>query len=156
MIQAEIQEQADILQSYLPIMNIPSNPLDIISWAEKLVLGLVLPQLRAYINYALQLVQTLAALQQLEQAISSAEKNVIACSISIDQSTLVQVTVSVNSQLSVALTNVGSFQAQINGLTAKVNPNAAQLTIDTSGPDAFVASVAANSGNLSFSGIISS
>lgn len=156
LIQAEIKNQLQILEDFLPILNLPTDPLAILSWAEKLVLGTVLPQLKAYIAYAQQLIQTLQALQQLEQAIQQAEKNVIACAISLEQTALSGAQAMVSNALTTTLSSIGAMQVQINSFAVRVNPTSpTSLSLDVSSPQAFTASVSANTSKLSIGAFVS-
>ena len=61
-------EAKKILEKYLPITSIPTNPLKIISWVKKLVTGTIMPQLEAYIKLLQQTIALIQATQELIEA----------------------------------------------------------------------------------------
>ena len=61
-------EAKKLLEKYLPIANIPTNPLKIIPWVKKLVTGTIMPQLEAYIKLLQQVIGIIQATQELIQA----------------------------------------------------------------------------------------
>jgi len=61
-------EAKKILEKYLPIASIPTNPLKIIPWVKKLVTGTIMPQLEAYIKLLQQIIGIIQATQELIQA----------------------------------------------------------------------------------------
>jgi hypothetical protein len=58
-------EAKKIAEKYLPIVNIPTNPLKIIPWVKKLVTGTIMPQLEAYIKLLQQVIGLIQATQEL-------------------------------------------------------------------------------------------
>jgi hypothetical protein len=61
-------EAKKLLDKYLPITSIPTNPLKILSWVKKLVTGTIMPQLEAYIKLLQQVIGLIQATQELIQA----------------------------------------------------------------------------------------
>ena len=60
-------EAKKLLEKYLPITKIPTNPLKIIPWVKKLVTGTIMPQLEAYIKLLQQVIQLIQATQEFIQ-----------------------------------------------------------------------------------------
>lgn len=58
-------EAKKLLEKYLPIAKIPTNPLKIIPWVKKLVTGTIMPQLEAYIKLLQQVIGIIQATQEL-------------------------------------------------------------------------------------------
>ena len=61
-------EAKKLLDKYLPITSIPTNPLKILSWVKKLVTGTIMPQLEAYIKLLQQVIGLIQSTQELIQA----------------------------------------------------------------------------------------
>lgn len=70
------------------LMNLPSNPLKILSWAKKFVSQMLGPQLLAMIDLAIQLSQFASAMQNIIQAASAAQQNVLLCAQSVVDDTI--------------------------------------------------------------------
>ena len=68
-----IQHELDIVKHYLPISSLPSpNPVSIVKWLGKLILGPISPQLEAQIKYTLAIVKLGIAVEKLVVAVEAA------------------------------------------------------------------------------------
>lgn len=74
-----IQEQLQILKEELPLLDIPTSITEIIGWIKRLVLGTILPRLRAFIKLVKKIAETAAALNRLLQVIQSIPDKVERC-----------------------------------------------------------------------------
>ena len=68
----KLKEKKKLLEQYAPILKLPLTPLAVVRFVKKLVLGGILPQIRAAIEMALQIIKLLDALNQLQQEIRRA------------------------------------------------------------------------------------
>jgi len=77
---AEIgSEIAEILSTWLPILNIPSNPLKIIKWAIKVATGPAGAQIFAIVLLAIELAAVAGAIARMAGAVSTAAQNLKDC-----------------------------------------------------------------------------
>lgn len=80
LIEAKIESQLEILKNYLPLLSLPgANPAAIVKWLKKLLMGSILPQLKAYINLVIQIAQLQSSLQELIKAIENADDRLKRC-----------------------------------------------------------------------------
>lgn len=78
-------EAKKLLEKYLPILKIPTNPLKIIPWVKKLVSGSITPQLEAYIKYTMQLIQLAQAVAEFASVAGEVLPKLKECAISTIQ-----------------------------------------------------------------------
>ena len=77
-----IQHELDLVKQYLPISSLPSpNPVSIVKWLGKLILGPISPQLEAQIKYTLAIVKLGIAVEKLVVAVEAAAPRLEACAI---------------------------------------------------------------------------
>jgi len=76
-----LDHEIKIVQSYLPIMTLPTSPFAIISWLPKLILGPISPQLQAEIKYVASLAKLAIAIEHLAEAIAKVAPKIEACAI---------------------------------------------------------------------------
>lgn len=133
------KEQQKLLAEILPILQIPgANPAAIVKWIEKLVTGLVTPQMRAHIKYAKKVIQLGGAILNVVQAIQEAARNLPQCAIEIQDQVLNEIENQVNGVIGDALNQIAESQA---GLLAIIDAGNTLAQIDTSSPEAFISSV---------------
>ena len=79
---ADIKKEAKkILDKYLPILKIPTNPLKLIPWVKKLVTGTITPQLEAYIKLLKQIIELVQAINQFIQAVQKVLPRLKKCAV---------------------------------------------------------------------------
>jgi len=86
MIEEFIKEQLAILKDELPLLDLPTSITQIISWIKKLVIGRILPRLRAYIKLLKQIAEFVGALQRLQSVIQSIPDKIERCAGEVEQS----------------------------------------------------------------------
>lgn len=134
------KEEALILSEILPILTLPGiSPTAIVAWLGKLVMGMAAPQLRAYINYALQLINIGSAIQGMASAIAAAAERLGKCAIAVPASLLSDAVTLTNALVTPALTQIGSAQGLMNTVA-----NGSLPLYDVSSATAFQASVTNN------------
>lgn len=132
--------QADQLSNILPILKLPSpDPVSIVKWLGKLVLGTAYPQMIAYINYTLQLVMLASSVVTLTAAAAHAAENIKRCALEVPQEleaeTLNALHTQVTDAISSSLSQVSNIQTLIQTTTNL------ELNFDTSSPEALTQSV---------------
>ena len=133
------EEQKELLAKILPILQLPGpNPVAIVKWISKFVTGLVTPQLQAHIKYTKKLIKLAAAMLNVIDAIKEASKSLPECAIEIKNETLDQIKGEVNNLVNSALQEIAASQ---EGLLAIIDAGNTIDKIDTSSPEAFIASV---------------
>ena len=79
-----VKQQLKIQEKILPITKPPApNPFSIIKWIAKLIAGTALPQLEAYIKYAMQTVQLISAANQLASTVAQAVPRLKQCALEV-------------------------------------------------------------------------
>jgi hypothetical protein len=133
------EEQKELLAKILPILQLPGpNPIAIVKWLSKFVTGLVTPQLQAHIKYTKKLIKLAAAMLNVIDAIQEAAKSLPECAIEIKDEALNQIKSEVNGLVNSALSEIAASQ---EGLLAIIDAGNTIDKIDTSSPEAFLASV---------------
>jgi hypothetical protein len=80
LITAKLEQQKEIVKKFFPLASAPGpNPFAIVSWIKKFISGTVMPQMEAYIKYAVQIIELSAALSQLSSALRIVPRRVEAC-----------------------------------------------------------------------------
>jgi hypothetical protein len=141
LVKSVVKTQLDQLKKNLPPLSIPGpNPIKIVKWIKKSVIGQALPQLEAYIQYAQDLIKIAQAISNLAGAIGDAAETIQRCATELVDDTINGVVNTVNSEIDDALnTTLGSIagvQVSIGGVLGAVS-----TPIDTSSPKAFTATV---------------
>ncbi len=133
------EEQKELLAKILPILKLPGpNPVAIVKWISKFVTGLVTPQLQAHIKYTKKLIKLAASILNVISAIQEAARNLPECAIAIKDEALDQIRNEVNGLVNSALSGIAASQ---EGLLAIIDVENTIERIDTSSPEAFLASV---------------
>lgn len=133
-----IKSQAAIAAGFLPILKPPKpSPKSIIRWIKKFISGTLKPQLRAFLNMALQIVQLTSALATLANSITNARTRLEQCALETVPAVLnqqINATIrDLRAPLDNALLEIDLIQNRIENLTNV--PLSAR--IDTSSPEAF-------------------
>ena len=140
MIKREIQALVDQLKTkataagdvspFGELMNIPSNPLKIISWVRKFVSMYIGPQVLAAIDLAIQLAQLAAAVQKITQAAIAAQQNIQLCAASI-------VDTAIDQLIESSLDALGTTEAEINNILSTVSTVQSKISDITGKPAKF-------------------
>lgn len=78
----DIKEEAKkLLSKYLPIVKVPTNPLKIIPWANKLVTGTITPQVENYIKLLKQAIELAQAINDFVNAVDEIQPKLKKCAI---------------------------------------------------------------------------
>jgi len=139
MIEEFIKEQLQILKDELPLLDLPTSITQIISWLKKLVIGRILPRLRAYIKLLKQIAEFVGALQRLQSVIQSIPDKIERCAGEVEQSLIqsleqkVQGTIdSVTAPIDDALAEIDLVQDQFeNILENPLNERIVTDSLDT-------------------------
>ena len=114
----------DLLGGKSDLMKLPSNPLKILSWAKKFVSKSIAPQLLAMVDLAQQLSSFAGALQNITQAASAAQQNLLLCAASVTDNTIDTVIDEATTALEEtfpkidqALTKINEIQGEIVDIT---------------------------------------
>jgi hypothetical protein len=133
------EEQKELLAKILPLLSLPGlNPAAIVKWISKLVTGLITPQLLAHIKYTKKLIQLGAAILNVISAIREAVQNLPECILEIKDEVLSEIEGQINTLINSALTEIADSQ---QGLLAIIDVGNTISQIDTSSPEAFIATV---------------
>lgn len=140
LIQSLIAAQLELLENILPLLSIPTSLRGIIRWIKKFVTGTILPQLRAYINMALQIIALIRALSTLANSITNARTRLEQCALETVPAVINQeinaAIRDLQSPLTSALNKIEIVQDQIEGVIG----TPLSQRINTSSPEAFTAS----------------
>jgi Mg2+ and Co2+ transporter CorA len=140
LVQSLIELQNELLASFLQLLKIPTSLPAIIRWIKKFITGTILPQLRAYINIALQIIALIRALTTLANSITNARTKLEQCLLETVPAVLNQEINAAIRDLQAPLTNALSkieiVQDQIEGVIG----TPLSQRINTSSPEAFTAS----------------
>jgi Mg2+ and Co2+ transporter CorA len=140
LVKSLIATQLEILESILPLLKIPTSIRAIIRWIKKFVTGTILPQLRAYINMALQIIALIRALTTLANSITNARTKLEQCALetipSVVNREINAAIRDLQSPLTNALNKIEIVQDQIEGVIG----TPLSQRINTSSPEAFTAS----------------
>jgi hypothetical protein len=135
----KIEDQISIAKNAFPLLNLPSpDPVSIVKWLGKLIVGDAALQLQSYITQAIEIIQLSKDIVKLAAAIGNVEETLKACLITIQAETLSSLEDAVTAQIQPILDKVNETQNLINTLT---NVSLDGLLLDTSSPEAFLTSV---------------
>lgn len=144
MLEDFIKEQLDILKDELPLLDIPTSIGQILGWIKKLVVGRILPRLRAYIKLIKRIAEFVFALQRLLQVIESIPEKIDRCANIAEQNAIlglqdkIRDTInSVTDPIDQALAEIDTVQNQLENILE----NPLNERIVTSSLDSFLASV---------------
>jgi len=133
------EEMKKLLQDILPIAGPPSpTPTSIVGWINKLITGLITPQLLAHIKYTKKLIQMAAAIFNVIDAIRVAKETLPQCAIEIKNQVLTDIENEIQGMVTEAL---GQIEQSMTAVLGIADPSQTVLRIDTSSPEAFVQTV---------------
>ena len=125
LLESKIKRVAD-LTPYGALLDLPSDPLDILDWARKFVSLYLGPQVLAAVDLAIQIALTAKAIQDIIIAVSAAQQNLLLCAVSVVDTTLEESIDAATDLLDTAvpgldtvLTEINDIQNQISGITGK-------------------------------------
>ena len=87
-IKSKTSEISSLMSNYAPILSLPSDPLKILKWAKKVVLGMAEPAISAAIELAIDIAQLAGALAGLVGAVASAASRLATCITNLVRNTL--------------------------------------------------------------------
>lgn len=132
----KIKDQLSIANNAFPLLSLPSpDPVSIIKWLGKLILGDAFLQLQSYITQAQEIIVLSSDVMKLADAISHVDETLKACLITIQAETLSTLQATVEAQIQPILNKVSETQALIGVITGNT-----LVQIDTSSADAFLTS----------------
>ena len=132
----KIKDQLSIANNAFPLLSLPSpDPVSIVKWLGKLILGDAFLQLQSYITQAIEIIQLSKDIVKLADAISHVDETLKACLITIQAETLSTLQATVEAQIQPILNKVSETQALIGVITGNT-----LVQIDTSSADAFLTS----------------
>lgn len=132
----KIEDQLSIAKNAFPLLSLPSpDPVSIVKWLGKLILGDAFLQLQSYITQAQEIIVLSRDVMKLADAISHVDETLKACLITIQAETLSTLQATVEAQIQPILDKVSETQALIGVITGNT-----LVQIDTSSADAFLTS----------------
>ena len=132
----KIEDQLSIAKNAFPLLSLPSpDPVSIVKWLGKLILGDAFLQLQSYITQAQEIIVLSSDVMKLADAISHVDETLKACLITIQAETLSTLQATVEAQIQPILNKVSETQALIGVITGNT-----LVQIDTSSADAFLTS----------------
>ena len=132
----KIKDQLSIANNAFPLLSLPSpDPVSIVKWLGKLILGDAFLQLQSYITQAQEIIVLSRDVMKLADAISHVDETLKACLITIQAETLSTLQATVEAQIQPILNTVSETQALIGVITGNT-----LVQIDTSSADAFLTS----------------
>ena len=132
----KIKDQLSIANNAFPLLSLPSpDPVSIVKWLGKLILGDAFLQLQSYITQAQEIIVLSSDVMKLADAISHVDETLKACLITIQAETLSTLQATVEAQIQPILNTVSETQALIGVITGNT-----LVQIDTSSADAFLTS----------------
>lgn len=149
LITSTVRTQADQAAKLLPILSLPGpNPIKIVKWVKKLVVGQIVPQLSAYVGYAQDLIKLAAAVANLADAISDVGPRLQECAIQAKEDAVEAATNAISDEISLALddtlTQINDVQNIVTDILQVANTN----IIDTSSVDAFISTATVGLQNI--------
>lgn len=139
-----VKLQTDINQKYLPITKPPTTPWGVIKWVKNLILGTILPQLKAFIALAKEIIRLINLMKDLVDAIENAAERLQECAKEIQDMAIDEITAAVAKEVGEGLQNVlGDTMKEINKIQGTINDivDISKTKIDLSSPKAFINSV---------------
>ena len=130
-IKDEVQSVKEILQSktskiadlspYSALLDLPSDPLDILDWAKKFVSLYLGPQVLAMIDLAIQVSQTAQAITNITIAASAAQQNLVLCAVSAVDTVLDESIAAATDLVNTAVPGLDTTLTQINDIQNKIS-----------------------------------
>lgn len=82
------QHMIGLISKYAPILELPSDPLKILKWAKKVIVGIAVPAIEAAIKIAIEIAQLASKIASLAGAIASAAIRLASCITQLVENTL--------------------------------------------------------------------
>ena len=120
MLQAKTEKIAD-LSPYSALLDLPSDPLDILDWAKKFVSLYLGPQVLAMIDLAMQVAATAQAITNITQAVSAAQQNLVLCAVSAVDTALDESIAAVTELVDTAVPGLDKTLTEINDIQNKLS-----------------------------------
>lgn len=135
-----IAEQKELLEKYLPLASPPSpTPIAIVKWIKKLTTATITPQLVAYVQYTVALIQLARSIAELKNAIQDAVTRLPECGLGLKDHVLDTLVREVDNVIKESLVEVETAQQKIVDLV--VSEVDTQITsISTANAEDFEAS----------------
>lgn len=143
-IEKTVKLQTDISQKYLPLTKPPTTPWGVVKWVKNLILGTILPQLKAFAALAKEIIRLIKLMQDLVDAIENAAERLEECAKEIQDMAIQEITAAVAKEIGEGLQNVlGDTMKEINKIQGTISDivDIADTKIDLSSPKAFINSV---------------
>lgn len=137
LIKSTVRTQADQMAKFIPLLKLPGpNPVKIVKWIKKHVIGQAMPQLEAYIAYAKDLIELAEAVETIAGAVKQADDRMKECYLEqVKNSALDTLQEEVSASLDVAFLQIGETQITVTE-ALDIAP-----TIDLSSRSSFTQSV---------------
>lgn len=119
-LQSKIKRIAD-LSPYTALLSLPSDPLDILSWAKKFVSLYLGPQVLAMIDLAIQIALTAQAITNIIQAVSAAQQNLVLCAVSAVDTALDESIKAATDLVDTAVPGLDKTLTEINDIQNKLS-----------------------------------
>jgi methyl-accepting chemotaxis protein len=84
----KVQHMLGLISKYAPILELPSDPLKILKWAKKVILGVAEPAIEAAIRIATEIALLASKIASLAGAIATAATRLASCITELVESTL--------------------------------------------------------------------
>lgn len=120
LINSQVQSISSITSQWAGLVSLPSDPLQILSWASKVVGGPIAAQVALIAQTAIEMAQTAAALANLAGAVANAASKLTNC---LEDAIIGTMDDIINDLLSGAGTLISNAESIKNDLVAKVVPN---------------------------------
>lgn len=135
-----VKIQAKQMSNIFPILSLPAaDPVSIVSWISKMVLGTAKPQMNAYVSYTIQMIKLGAATAELAAAVAQAAVVLETCALESPINALNDLNTKIAGIIPTSLQKVGATQTAIGNI---VGPGMVQ--IDVSNQENFINSVNLN------------
>ena len=119
-LQAKTKKVAD-LTPYAALLDLPSDPLDILSWAKKFVSLYLGPQVLAMIDLAMQIALTAQAITNIVTAANAARQNLLLCAVSVVDTVLDESISAATDLIDTAVPGLDKTLKEINDIQNKIS-----------------------------------
>lgn len=130
-------QRLKIAELFLPLLEIPKDLGAVIKWIENSIKSSAGQQLKAYIEYAIEMIKLAAALQNLNEAVSEALERLPDCVLNEINSGINTLKSEVDAQIFSSLDEIKQLQYKIQNLI----PDAELQLIETGNVQDFLSSI---------------
>jgi len=131
-----IAEQKELLDKYLPLASPPSpTPTSIVKWIKKLTTATITPQLIAYVQYTVALIQLGRSIVQLKNAIQEAVRRLPECTLELKDHVLDTLEREIDNVIKQSLLEVQNAQQKIIDLVVSEVDTQITSIVTTSAAD---------------------